>query len=150
LIAFGSLPTTSRYSLNVVQFQRTAAPIASAEMSSARMMFERIMSRCSAEPGARVKPQLPMTAVVTPCQHEQLPSGSQNTCASMCVWPSMKPGETTWPVASISSFPLSRMRAIAAILSPTTPTSARYPGIPVPSTTVPLRITRSYMEHPPG
>jgi hypothetical protein len=83
------------YSRKVVHCQRTAAAIAFAEISSARMMLLRIMSLCSAEPGASEKPQLPMTAVVTPCQHEQLPIGSQNTWASMCVCPSMKPGETT-------------------------------------------------------
>ena len=42
--------------------------------------------------GARVKPQLPMTADVTPCQHELLPAASQNTWASMWVCPSMNPG----------------------------------------------------------
>ena len=31
---------------------------------------------------------------------------SQNTWASMWVWPSMKPGVTTWPSASISRAPL--------------------------------------------
>ena len=44
-----------------------------------------------------------MTTLVTPCQHEHVPSGSQSTWASMWVWPSMKPGVTTWPSASISS-----------------------------------------------
>ena len=50
--------------------------------------------------GASVNPQLPITAVVTPCQHDDVPSGSQNIWASMCVCPSMKPGVTTWPLAS--------------------------------------------------
>ena len=49
-----------------------------------------------------MKPQLPITTVVTPCQHDGLPSGSQKSCASMWVWPSMNPGVTTWPSASIS------------------------------------------------
>ena len=35
--------------------------------------------------GASVKPQLPITTEVTPCQHELLPSGSQNSWASMWV-----------------------------------------------------------------
>ena len=45
-----------------------------------------------------MNPQLPITAVVTPCQHDDVPSGSQNIWASMCVCPSMKPGVTTWPL----------------------------------------------------
>src|SRR5258708_29255921 len=56
----------------------------------------------------------------------------------------MKPGETTWPVASIVS------RAVAAARSPTAsmrpsriPTSARRAGAPVPSRTSPPRIRRS-------
>ena len=49
-----------------------------------------------------MKPQLPITTVVTPCQHDDVPSGSQNSCASMWVWPSMNPGVTTCPSASIS------------------------------------------------
>ena len=57
-----------------------------------------------------MKPQLPITAVVTPCQHELLPDASQNTWASMWVCPSMNPGVTTWPSASIS--------AAAALLDP--------------------------------
>ena len=65
--------------------------------------------------GASVKPQLPMTTLVTPCQHEQVPSGSQKTWASMCVCPSTNPGATTWPSASITSRADSRMRPIAAI-----------------------------------
>ena len=44
--------------------------------------------------------------------------------------------------------PRSRMRPTKAMRSPTTPTSARYEPRPEPSTTVPLRITRSYaMSH---
>ena len=73
--------------------------------------------------GASVNPQWPMTTVVTPCQHEHVPSASQKTCASMCVWPSMNPGVTTWPSASTSSAPRSRMRPIVAMRSPTMPRS---------------------------
>jgi hypothetical protein len=75
--------------------------------------------------GASVKPQLPITTLVMPCQHEDVPSGSQKTCASMCVWPSMKPGVTTWPSASITSRALSRIRPIAVMRPWRTPTSAR-------------------------
>ncbi len=97
----------------------------------------------SGRTGARVKPQFPITAVVTPCQHELAPIGSQNTWASMWVWPSMKPGVTTWPSASISCVPRAAIRPTAAIRPSTMPTSARYEPRPEPSTTVPLRITMS-------
>src|SRR5215813_10981646 len=79
-----------------------------------------------------------------PCQHDDVPSGSQKTCASMWVWPSMKPGVTTWPSASITSRARSRIRPIVAMRPCRTPTSARYPGSPDPSITVPFLITRSY------
>ena len=75
-------------------------------MSSARSRLRTTSAPLSARAGASVNPQLPMTTVVTPCQHEHVPSGSQKICASMWVWPSMKPGVTTWPSASISCRPL--------------------------------------------
>src|SRR5262245_48065391 len=56
---------------------------------------------------------------------------------------STKPGVTSLPVASISFRPAGRPRSIAAILPFETPTSARARGLPVPSTTMPPRITRS-------
>ena len=93
--------------------------------------------------GARVKPQLPMTAEVTPCQHELEPVASQKTWASMWVWPSMKPGVTTWPSASISRPDRSLIRPTKPMRSSTTPTSARNDPSPDPSTTVPFRITMS-------
>ena len=99
--------------------------------------------RSGAAHGASVKPQLPITTLVTPCQHEHVPSGSQKTCASMCVWPSMKPGATTWPSASMTSVADSRMRPIVAMRPCRTPTSARYRGKPDPSITTPFLITRS-------
>ena len=68
------------------------ACIASAGMSSARSRLRTTRCRSSGRQGASVKPQLPMTTLVTPCQHEHVPSGSHATCASMWVWPSMKPG----------------------------------------------------------
>ncbi|MEZ5261793.1 MAG: hypothetical protein R2755_08450 [Acidimicrobiales bacterium] len=65
--------------------------------------------------GARVNPQLPMTTLVTPCQHDDVPSASQAIWASMWVWPSMKPGATTWPSASSSRRPRSLMRPMAVM-----------------------------------
>ena len=91
------------------------AAIASAEMSSARSRLRTTRCRCEARAGASVNPQLPMITEVTPCQQEQVPSGSHSTWASMWVWPSMKPGVTTWPSASMSSRPRSRIRPIAVM-----------------------------------
>jgi len=88
------------------------------------LLFVSDRTACGATPGM-TPPVGDVSTVVTPCQHEQLPSGSQNTCASIWVWPSMKPGVTTWPVASICSLPRSRSRPIAAIRLPVSPTSAR-------------------------
>src|SRR5689334_2576333 len=58
---------------------------------------------------------------------------------------SMKPGATTSPVASISRLadPGSE-RPTATMRSPRTATSPRNHGLPVPSTTVPWRRSRSY------
>ena len=119
------------------------AAIASFGMSSTASRHSANHSRASGLQGASAKPQLPITTVVTPCQQEQLPSGSQATCASMCVWPSMKPGATTMPSASIVRSAGARMRPISATRPSLTPTSPRKRGIPEPSTIVPLRIRRS-------
>ena len=92
------------------------AAIASVGMSSTADRQRAYHSRSPGLQGASAKPQLPITTDVTPCQHEQLPSGSQATCASMWVWPSMKPGATISPSASIvrraapATLPISTMR----------------------------------------
>ena len=93
--------------------------------------------------GASVKPQLPMTTLVMPCQQEDVPSGSQKIWASMWVCPSTNPGATTLPSASMTSRALSRSRPMATILPAFTPTSPRYRGRPDPSTTHPFLISRS-------
>jgi len=59
------------------------ASIASAAMSSARSRLRTTRWRSGLPHGASVKPQLPITTVVTPCQHEQVPMGSQKIWASM-------------------------------------------------------------------
>ena len=115
----------SRYSEKVSHCQSMPSAMASAAMSSARSRLRTTRCRSSHRLGASVKPQLPITTLVTPCQQEQVPSGSQQTCASMCVWPSMKPGATTWPSASSVCLAASRMRPIAAMRPPEMPTSAR-------------------------
>ena len=101
------------------------AIIASVGMSSTAVRQRANHSRSSGLQGASAKPQLPMTTLVTPCQHEQLPSGSQATCASIWVWPSMKPGATISPSASIVRWAGARMRPISTIRPPVMPTSAR-------------------------
>src|SRR5262249_29890595 len=120
------------------------ASMAAGGMSSARWRLRTTRCLFSLEHGASVTPQLPITTLVIPCQHDEVPSGSQKICASMCVWPSMKPGATTWPSASMTSRARSRMRPIAAMRPCRTPTSARYRGSPDPSMTAPFLITRSY------
>src|SRR5215469_9152499 len=57
----------------------------------------------------------------------------------------MKPGATIKPEASITAFDGLFSLSIAAIRPPLTATSASYPAAPVPSTTLPFLISRSYM-----
>ena len=61
--------------------------------------------------------------------------------ASEWVWASMKPGVTRQPVASIRSASGAEISPMAAILSPSTSTSARRTAAPIPSITVPLAIS---------
>src|SRR5439155_249718 len=134
----------SRNSGNVVQRHSMPASMAAGGMSSARWRLRTTRCLFSSAHGARVKPQLPITTEVMPCQQDEVPSGSQKICASMWVWPSTKPGVTTWPSASTTSRARSRMRPIVTMRPCRTPTSARYRGRPDPSTTMPFLITRSY------
>ena len=85
LIPFGNRSTASRYSGNVSNVHSMPAASAAGSMSSARSRLRTTSGRSPGRTGASVNPQLPITAVVTPCQHELLPDASQNTCASMCV-----------------------------------------------------------------
>src|SRR5215212_5095823 len=55
----------------------------------------------------------------------------------------MKPGETTWPPASIFSIPLPFTLPTSTIVSSLIPTSPKNQGLPVPSTRRPFSITRS-------
>src|SRR3954470_11684452 len=61
---------------------------------------------------------------------------------------STQPGVTSRPAASISSSPAGRSRPTSVMRPPSTAMSATYAGAPVPSTTVPLRITSSAMADP--
>src|SRR6267142_630573 len=140
----GRRSSVSRYSRYVVHDHSMPTFIASAEMSSARSRLRMTSCLSLSAQGASVKPQLPMTTLVMPCQQEHVPSGSQKIWASMCVWPSMNPGATTCPSASTTFLALSRMRPMDAMRPSCTATSARKRGRPEPSITVPFLITRSY------
>src|SRR5215212_6468798 len=59
---------------------------------------------------------------------------------------SMNPGATTQPVASSSSSPR-RFGPISVMTAPVIATSVRTPGAPLPSTTVPPRMTMSAIAH---
>src|SRR5512136_833374 len=85
-----------------------------------------------------------MRAVVIPWSSLESSSGWANTRRSECVCMSMKPGETTWPAASIvrTASPPTRWR-IETIRSPWIPTSPRTQGLPDPSTIRPFLITTS-------
>ena len=50
--------------------------------SSTQQNVASIVSRCSGRSGASVRPQLPISTEVTPCQIEEVQSRSQNGCAS--------------------------------------------------------------------
>ena len=74
--------TASRYSGNVVQSHEMPCSSAARLMPSTRSSMRMMRSRPDGAHGASVKPQLPMTTVVTPCQEEHEASGSQVICAS--------------------------------------------------------------------
>ncbi|CAB4323466.1 unannotated protein [freshwater metagenome] len=90
-----------------------------------------------------LKPQLPIMAVVTPCQEDGDIVGSKWACASKWVWMSTKPGVTMHPVASISETPTERLEPMNVITPLVTSTSAANAGTPVPSITLPPRMMRS-------
>ena len=121
-----------------------------AGMSSTDSIRRARNSRSSGLQGAKVTPQLPITTEVTPCQHGDVASGSQEICASRCVWMSTKPGVTSAPSASITRPALPFSLPTAAIRSPCTATSARTGSAPVPSTSVPFRIRTSQAMLPPA
>ena len=118
-------------------------------MSSTDSIMPARNSRSAGLHGANVTPQLPISAVVTPCQLIGVRSGSQPTCASRCVCRSMKPGETVRPLASISSLPLDAILPTSAIIPSLMAMSPLNASPPVPSTMLPPRITMScVMESP--
>ena len=74
--------SASRYSPKLSKSHRMPFCIASSDMPSTYWSMRIIVSRSPVRHGAIVKPQLPVTTVVTPCQEEQDASGSQVSWAS--------------------------------------------------------------------
>ena len=124
--------------------------IASRGMSSTVSIMEAKNSRSCGLQGANVTPQLPISAVVTPCQLTGVMSGSQPICASRWVCVSINPGVTIWPVASMTSFASPSTWPIAAITPSLIAKSPSTGSAPVPSTKDPPRIIMSYILPPPA
>src|SRR5580700_8313612 len=95
--------------------------------------------------GASESEQLPGTTEVIPCSSAGFAAPSQSSWTSKCVCGSMKPGATTWPLASITRLASPRSAPTAAMRPALTATSAAKAGAPVPSTTRPPLISRSYI-----
>jgi len=66
-------------------------------MPSTCVRLRRVRSRSGARQGAMVKPQLPITMLVTPSATDGVANGSQMSCASKCVCRSMMPGASASP-----------------------------------------------------
>ncbi len=98
--------------------------------------------------GANPTPQLPITIVVTPWNDDGASAESQVAWPSKCVWMSTNPGVTAKPSASIFCRAGPDARPTSTIRPSTTATSAVSAGPPVPSTTVPPVINKSYISRP--
>ena len=72
----------SRYCGKLSKSQRMPARSASSDMPSTCVRLRMVSSRSAGRQGAMVKPQLPITAVVTPSAGEGSTKGSQVICAS--------------------------------------------------------------------
>ena len=72
----------ARYCAKLSNSQRVPASSASTSMPSTTDRLRSSVSRSGAGHGAMPKPQLPITAVVTPSATEGESVGSQVTCAS--------------------------------------------------------------------
>ena len=82
LIALGRCSSAARYSAKSSQPQGIPALSAGKGMSSTTANMWVRYSRSSGRHGASVNPQLPVITLVTPCQDEDVHSGSQKTWAS--------------------------------------------------------------------
>ena len=87
---------------------------------------------------------MPVTSVVTPWRTLASAEGWARRAKSEWACMSMKPGATMHPAASTTrAASPGRAGATATTRSPRSPTSACRPGPPVPSRTVPPRISQS-------
>ncbi len=81
----GTLPSRSsraRYSGKLSNSQRMPRRSTSRDMPSTWVRLRMVISRSAGRQGAMVKPQLPITTVVTPCAGDGVSAGSQVICAS--------------------------------------------------------------------
>lgn len=100
----------------------------------------RVASRVVTSSGPR--PSALTISVVTPCV--SLLAAVRRPVGVAWLWMLMKPGATYNPVASTSVVARAPDRSpTRVIVSPVMPTSARCRGAPVPSNTVPPRMTTS-------
>ena len=138
--------SASRYSGNVSQSQVRPSASAVPGMSSTPSSRPMSQSWRSGRAGAKPTPQLPMAIVVTPCSDDGASIGSHVTWPSKWVWMSTKPGRDEEPVgvdlAGAAFVDVAHRRDRRARRPPRRPGTG---GAPVPSTIVPLRITRSAM-----
>ncbi|CAB4797126.1 unannotated protein [freshwater metagenome] len=117
--------------------------------SSRKHRRSTISSRCSPLSGAIEFPQLPNTIEVFPYAGRGSSSGFHHIAPSRWVWVSMIPGATRQPDASMIVSPRAMRFGPTSVMTPSwTRTSAVKVGAPVPSTTVPPVISRSFMVPP--
>ena len=98
--------------------------------------------------GAYELPSTPISSVVMPWRTFGSCCGSARITSPECACMSMKPGQTTCPVASMrrrASMPLVSPRRMRT-RSSSTATSPKKPGLPVPSMTKPPPMSRSSIE----
>ena len=101
-IARGMRSSASRYSGNDLPVPLDALGERGAgDVLDALHQLDEPLLACPGRTGAKPTPQLPSTAVVTPCQHDGVRCGSQVAWPSKCVCTSTKPGVTSRPSASI-------------------------------------------------
>ena len=74
--------SSARYSGKLSNSQRMPSRSAASDMPSTWVRLRIVMSRSPGRHGAMVKPQLPITTVVTPSAGEGSAQGSQVSCAS--------------------------------------------------------------------
>ena len=82
LTPLGARSTLARYSPNVTQSHGMPCRIVSSGTASLRTRESIARSRSSGLNGAKPKPQLPITTLVTPCQPDIVHHGSQNSWLS--------------------------------------------------------------------